>query len=268
MIVVDGGGTDVLGRRGSIALASPVSSSAPPPFAPTDIANLGLWLDAADAASVTLNGSNVAQWNDKSGNAQHASQGTAANQPVYTTAAQNGKNVVTFDGVNDHLSCGDVLDFGTNTGRTVFVVGSASSTAQGFCGKSGASNQNGMFGFFRDTNGINGAFMFVRNDGTSNLGFGSGVVTTTGVTCLMTGRFDRAAGTKLVTVDGTAGTTDAPTVNAWNWDNADVFTVGAYRTSLWFLNGRICEFVLYERALTAPEVAQVQAYLKTKWGTA
>ena len=55
-----------------------------------------LWLDAADASTITLNASTVSGWNDKSGNGRHFAQATSANQPVYTTSALNGKNVVTF----------------------------------------------------------------------------------------------------------------------------------------------------------------------------
>lgn len=57
-----------------------------------------LWLDAADASTITLNGSNVSQWNDKSGNNNHVVQSTAANQPAYGTRTLNGKNVVEFSG--------------------------------------------------------------------------------------------------------------------------------------------------------------------------
>lgn len=57
-----------------------------------------LWLDAADASTITLNGSTVSQWRDKSGNNRHVAQPTAAKQPTYTTAGQNGRNVLTFDG--------------------------------------------------------------------------------------------------------------------------------------------------------------------------
>lgn len=52
---------------------------------------LALWLDAADASTITLNGSTVSQWNDKSGNARHVSQATAANQPQYEGTGLNGK---------------------------------------------------------------------------------------------------------------------------------------------------------------------------------
>lgn len=54
-------------------------------------ASLALWLDADDASTITLNGSNVSQWDDKSGNNRHASQATAANQPAYLTTGFNGK---------------------------------------------------------------------------------------------------------------------------------------------------------------------------------
>lgn len=59
-----------------------------------------LWLDAADASTITLNGSTVSQWNDKSGNARNFSQATAAHQPVYVTTALNSKNVVNFVSVD------------------------------------------------------------------------------------------------------------------------------------------------------------------------
>ncbi|MFM5944980.1 MAG: hypothetical protein ACKO9G_16710, partial [Dolichospermum sp.] len=39
-----------------------------------------LWLDAADSSTITLNGSTVSQWNDKSGNGRNAIQATATNQ--------------------------------------------------------------------------------------------------------------------------------------------------------------------------------------------
>lgn len=68
---------------------------------------LALWLDAADSSTITLNGSTVAQWQDKSGNGRHAVQGTAANQPTYLLSNFNSKNAVSFDG-------GDFLDNLTN----------------------------------------------------------------------------------------------------------------------------------------------------------
>jgi hypothetical protein len=57
-----------------------------------------LWLDAADASTITESGGAVSQWNDKSGNGRNARQATAGNRPTYTSAVLNGKNVVSFNG--------------------------------------------------------------------------------------------------------------------------------------------------------------------------
>jgi hypothetical protein len=41
-----------------------------------------LWLDAADATTITTVSSAVSQWNDKSGNNRNATQATASQRPV------------------------------------------------------------------------------------------------------------------------------------------------------------------------------------------
>ncbi len=85
-----------------------------------------LWLDAADASTVTLNGSTVSQWRDKSGNSRHASQATAANQPTYAAAGQNSRNVLTFDGSNDSLALAADLD--VKPAHSIFVAARNSAT--------------------------------------------------------------------------------------------------------------------------------------------
>jgi hypothetical protein len=76
-------------------------------------ASLALWLDAEDTASITLNGSTVAQWDDKSGNGRNASQATASVQPTYLATGFNGKPTLQTDG-------SDVLELGvTSLGRNV-----------------------------------------------------------------------------------------------------------------------------------------------------
>ena len=48
--------------------------------------NLLLWLDAKDANTVTQISSKVSQWNDKSGNARHVTQTSAASRPAYSSS--------------------------------------------------------------------------------------------------------------------------------------------------------------------------------------
>jgi len=69
-------------------------------WTPAQLSGLALWLDADDSDTITLNGTDVSQWDDKSGNGYHASQAVAAAQPLYVASGLNGKGSVEFDGVN------------------------------------------------------------------------------------------------------------------------------------------------------------------------
>lgn len=59
-----------------------------------------LLLDTTIAGSVILNGSNVSQWTDQSGNGYHLTQATGANQPLYvaSVAGLNNKPGITATG--------------------------------------------------------------------------------------------------------------------------------------------------------------------------
>ena len=50
-----------------------------------------LWLDAADASTITESGGAVSQWDDKSGNNRNAIQATAGRRPSYVESSLNGK---------------------------------------------------------------------------------------------------------------------------------------------------------------------------------
>ena len=92
-------------------------------WTPADLTGLALWLDADDASTITLNGSTVSQWDDKSGNNRHATQGVAANQPTYSAAEFNGKPALTFDGTNDSLSIASTALFSSgNADLSMFFV--------------------------------------------------------------------------------------------------------------------------------------------------
>ena len=82
----------------------------------------GLWLDAADSSTITLNGSSVSQWDDKSGNDRHATQGWATAQPELRTAEVNGLDAIRFDGVDDILTSTQSINIQS---AQTFVVGQA-----------------------------------------------------------------------------------------------------------------------------------------------
>jgi hypothetical protein len=70
------------------------------------------WYDASDDATITESGGSVSQWDDKSGNMLHVTQGTASNQPETGSRTINGLNVLDF--VSDKLSFGSALPLARN----------------------------------------------------------------------------------------------------------------------------------------------------------
>jgi len=82
--------------------------------------NLALWLKAD--TGITYNGSNqISQWNDLSGSQNNATQGTTANQPIFTPNIINGFPAATFNGSSAYLQFNQTLqDF--SPGASVFAV--------------------------------------------------------------------------------------------------------------------------------------------------
>jgi hypothetical protein len=89
-----------------------------------------LWLDASDSSTITSSSGLVSQWNDKSGNARHATQSTASRRPAYAATGFNGLPGITFDGVDDHLLHG-LTSGGALTLIAVYKVNSSQSSYRG-----------------------------------------------------------------------------------------------------------------------------------------
>ena len=74
------------------------------PWTPAQLQSLAIWLDAEDTNTITLNGSTVSKWDDKSGNGQHVTQSTASAQPLYSPTSLVGKPSLYFDNSNDLMA--------------------------------------------------------------------------------------------------------------------------------------------------------------------
>lgn len=90
-------------------------------FLPTDITGLRIWFDGADATtmfdatvggSLVAPGGSIARWEDKSGNAKHLTQGSAANRPTRQVGVKNSLGAVQFDGTSTsrYMASSDTLD--------------------------------------------------------------------------------------------------------------------------------------------------------------
>jgi len=140
-------------------LLADVAGGGPALWTPTQLgAALALWLDASDAATVVLNGTDVAQWNDKSGNSRDFSQAVAGDQPAYSLASINGLNTLSFDGISDAI--GRVAEtWAYNYPINVFAIFKATAFTAGY---------NGLFGFYTSAGATTAGFgAFIKSDGKS-----------------------------------------------------------------------------------------------------
>jgi hypothetical protein len=86
---------------------------------------LALWLDAGNTPSLTLDGSNgVSSWTNGINAAMSFTQPDAARRPrwIAQEAQLNNQPLLRFDGTDDFLNGGNVLNMGNNS-RTFFLVG-------------------------------------------------------------------------------------------------------------------------------------------------
>ena len=105
----------------------------PPPFAPTDLVGLSMWFDAADAATLTLSGSDVVTWSDKSVTGNSYTQSTSGNRPSYQLDSTFGAYGVYFDGVNDNLvPSNSALRSWNSSNWTTFFVARLSGTTDNY----------------------------------------------------------------------------------------------------------------------------------------
>ncbi len=233
-----GGATTI--QSGTLRLnAVPTAPSAPVPGA-------AYWLDASNAASLTLSGSSVmAMKNDLSGNGQaFATNGATA--PTLVPNGLNGKSVVRFDGSSNTLSYA-----GSVTAETVFIVNTPSNIS-GF---------RGIWGSNGDDNGIrlNGNPSWQGqpdgggdgNDFANNAG-GTTYITTPSGFDVNTTNFGSVGTPHILTAYGNA--------NYGNTGLGNYFGGGgrAY-------GGDIAEVLVYSTQLSAADRQEVEAYLDGKW---
>lgn len=223
-------------------------------------ANLELWLDANDSSTITLNGSTVSQWDDKSGNNYHVSQGTASNQPTYVTSVLNSKNIVRFDGVNDIISNASAQPVAGSASRTIFYVFSCNSTFNG-------SNQEyGLyFGLASPANGgviaisqelavrvSNGYRVFNQSNDDGSHAIISAVQNGTNVSNYSMWK------------NGSALSATSTVSRALNIEAG--ISVGAHPAISNWLDGDIAEVIVYSSALSTSDRESIESYLSDKWG--
>lgn len=252
-------------------------------WTPADITT-ALWLDAADTSTVTTVSGAVSQWNDKSGNARHATQGTAANRPTYTSAGQNGLNVLTLDGSNDSMALASNLALGT--AHTVVIAAKNSATITAAISPqmllSGgsyvdSSTSEWLFGVGPVTGNLTNERLYslvLSESETIGIGntFGYGK-TNADVSggLIASASFTTAGNAFTGRLNGSADYATASTAGGFSSTGTryPTFTRGiGYRftTAATYWNGQVWEIVLATSALSLSNIERIEGYLAHKWG--
>jgi hypothetical protein len=254
------------------SLASPTTSwlqvkrALSPVFAPNQIPGCSFWLDAADTTTMTLSGSNLSQWRDKSSN---AFAGTAVSSPVLQSNSINGLSAVQFNGTSQYITFGNVLNLGTSP-VSVFAVTRFTGDA-GIVGKTSSRWVSGRWGLYRFASDGGLVWYADASPSGANIVYAEAKVADTATTTrLLQGSWDRS--TVSLAQNGTPLSSNT-FVNTSNFSNTDSLLVGGYGNgdgtgvrSDFFLNGVIGEVLVYLGALTAGQRQRIEGYLAEKWG--
>lgn len=222
------------------------------PFAPTDIPDLALWLDASDASTITDVEGSVSQWDDKSGGGNHATQGSGSSQPKTGTRSVNGLNVIDNDGSNDALLIPSAL-YTYPAGSTTSFIVMQRDTSNQMRSLYSVESSSVRFGFESNNTTIR------YTHGTGN-GTGPQLTGLTYDTNAHIVLGTRSATTRTVYQDGGTGVSDTGAVDA------TLSSFGTTSTSGLPLDGTTAEIVLYSALLADAQINQVGNYLASKWG--
>lgn len=224
-------------------------------FNPNKLSGLSAWLDANDSNTITESGGAVSQWDDKSGNGNHVTQGTGANQPVTNATTKNSKNVIDFDGSAwfDTPAAYNTL---ANDDITVFIVSKqTTSGVQGTLLRGQASGSTKLYLYYASSYVVGG----YNNNSHDSVASNAGVIEWNTIT------FKKNGATQGIQINSGTEITDSAGVDV---ATVDAVTIGADYAGSDALNGSIAEIIIYNRNLTEQERALVKNYLTTKWAIA
>lgn len=227
-----------------------------PLWTPAELPNKTLWLDALDSSTLTLNGSKVSQWRDKSGFNRHAVQPLETNQPTYTL---DNKPSIYLNGTTDFMT-GNVGDTFFTDSISVFFVFKptiVNPTFQIFTKRLNASNGFALFriaatnslgfdlGGFNNRATVNGYDLAVNRDEIINI---------------QRNLINRSvyAGDGLT---GSYSSGDQSLINSGN-----IFRFGTHSPATINYTGFIKEILFINSDLSNQDRARVAGYMAHRWG--
>jgi prepilin-type N-terminal cleavage/methylation domain-containing protein/prepilin-type processing-associated H-X9-DG protein len=213
------------------------------------------WL-AADSG-ITLSGTTVSTWTDKSGKGNNAVMAIAANQPKVTNSALSGNPVITFDGAGsgngDYMQIPTLTTIGSAFVVCNYTAGTSFVTYAGLiCSATINSDQN----FFRAENGTQRFRVGSEQDGATNgnIWLNSKKITSTSdayLAPMSTYRVISGTNSYNLSYNYTGG------LNLCRDASSD-------NTRVW--GGNVAEVILYKSRLSDNDRITVEKFLRAKYG--
>ena len=219
-------------------------------WTPASIATAA-WYDAADATTITQSSGSVSQWNDKSGNGNHATQSNASNRPVTGSRAIGGKNALEFSNAGSQSMSMPALDIIGREAWAVFVLDSYATTASQLILGGGGNVQVGV------------------NSGTQNLRLWCAAnpysadtksTATVAVSSPTLAGWLAHTDTKKFSINGTLQTTG----DTYNSGSMSATNIGRGQYAI--MDGAIGEIVVTSGVLSTDDRQRLEGYLAHKWG--
>ena len=254
------------GLRSSLPTTHPFRNFQPatPLFVPTTFTGCTLWLDASELSTLTLSGSSVSSWTDKSGTTS-LTQSTSSLRPTYVSNGFNGRPTVQFTGVQgssyQYLQSATTSVYNSISSFTFFAVMRVVSTPPVF--PSPISLQNKASFYLRGLNnssGFSGDNIWTYQGSTfvasPNTTFTYDANT---IACLALGS------TQQFFVNGSP-TVSSPSFTFGSGTNLSVLLGWSGYNANDGFNGYMSEVIIYTTPLTESQRKRVEGYLAWKWG--
>lgn len=256
------GGSSVRRRRRSGGAANPLAIFG---------SRLKLWLDTSDISTLYQNNTlatpvsalndPIGGIKDKSGNGNHATQGTSASRPLWKQDGNNCFNAL-FDGTDDSWATA-AIDFSGSDKVAVFAaVRKLSDAATAEVCELGSGAGNGSFNVSAPRAGTFANYGF-QSKGTVLADAQSPLSYAAPLTSVISGIGDISAPSATLRINGTQVTNIATSQGTGNYANA-VLNIGRRNNASLPFNGQIYQLFIVQGAVTAAEIAAAEAYLNSK----
>ncbi|MBL4652337.1 MAG: PKD domain-containing protein [Flavobacteriales bacterium] len=230
---------------------------------PSSYDSLVLWLEPT--TNIIDDGfNNILSWEDATNNGLiFTTSGSESPSLTSGVAKLNGYPAVSFDGIDDVLDGGDVLDMGTSS-RTFFVLTRTNSLTGTYFGKTLAVNDPNRFSFLHSS----GSPLYVYQDVARVDLTVSNNTTEYNIYTITTDR--QALQNKLYINSVHQGTIAISQGSSYNFDSSYRFLLGAFNSAddlseIMNLDGDIVEFIVYDTVFASVEQNEIEQYFRYKY---